>query len=194
MAGGLKEVRERIGSVQNTMQITSAMKMVSAAKLRRAQDADEGAAHRQEVEAACGQHPRREAGWRLGPSRRADLCGRERQRSAPVASACRGRRHAARCGCRVRYASVCRLEAEVNKIALLQSSIISAAHPAELAAPPQSARPRESGPNRRDTWRGSQTAEPGRSWAKHRAPCCPWRGKRILADLNLLKSYFLQIL
>lgn len=39
MAGGLKEVRERISSVQNTMQITSAMKMVSAAKLRRAQDA-----------------------------------------------------------------------------------------------------------------------------------------------------------
>ena len=38
MAGGLKEVRERIGSVQNTMQITSAMKMVSAAKLRRAQN------------------------------------------------------------------------------------------------------------------------------------------------------------
>ena len=39
MAGGLKEVRERIGSVQNTMQITSAMKMVAAAKLRRAQEA-----------------------------------------------------------------------------------------------------------------------------------------------------------
>lgn len=39
MAGGLKEVRERIGSVQNTKQITSAMKMVAAAKLRRAQDA-----------------------------------------------------------------------------------------------------------------------------------------------------------
>ncbi len=39
MAGGLKEVRERITSVQNTMQITSAMKMVAAAKLRRAQDA-----------------------------------------------------------------------------------------------------------------------------------------------------------
>lgn len=39
MAGGLKEVRERISSVQNTMQITSAMKMVSVAKLRRAQDA-----------------------------------------------------------------------------------------------------------------------------------------------------------
>lgn len=39
MAGGLKEVRERIGSVKNTMQITSAMKMVSAAKLRRAQNA-----------------------------------------------------------------------------------------------------------------------------------------------------------
>ncbi|MEM6397649.1 MAG: ATP synthase F1 subunit gamma [Bacteroidota bacterium] len=35
----LKEVRERIRSVQNTMQITSAMKMVSAAKLRRAQSA-----------------------------------------------------------------------------------------------------------------------------------------------------------
>ncbi|MDG1158750.1 MAG: ATP synthase F1 subunit gamma [Flavobacteriales bacterium] len=39
MAGGLKEVRNRITSVQSTMQITSAMKMVSAAKLRRAQDA-----------------------------------------------------------------------------------------------------------------------------------------------------------
>ena len=39
MASGLKEVRERITSVQNTMQITSAMKMVAAAKLRRAQDA-----------------------------------------------------------------------------------------------------------------------------------------------------------
>jgi F-type H+-transporting ATPase subunit gamma len=39
MAGGLKEVRERIVSVQNTKQITSAMKMVAAAKLRRAQEA-----------------------------------------------------------------------------------------------------------------------------------------------------------
>lgn len=35
----LKEVKERIGSVQSTIQITSAMKMVSAAKLRKAQDA-----------------------------------------------------------------------------------------------------------------------------------------------------------
>lgn len=35
----LKEVRIRIGSVKSTQQITSAMKMVSAAKLRKAQDA-----------------------------------------------------------------------------------------------------------------------------------------------------------
>jgi len=35
----LKEVRNRIASVTSTQQITSAMKMVSAAKLRRAQDA-----------------------------------------------------------------------------------------------------------------------------------------------------------
>ena len=35
----LKEVRNRITSVSSTMQITSAMKMVSAAKLRRAQNA-----------------------------------------------------------------------------------------------------------------------------------------------------------
>jgi F-type H+-transporting ATPase subunit gamma len=35
----LKEIRARITSVSSTMQITSAMKMVSAAKLRRAQDA-----------------------------------------------------------------------------------------------------------------------------------------------------------
>ena len=35
----LKEIRTRISSVESTMQITSAMKMVSAAKLKRAQDA-----------------------------------------------------------------------------------------------------------------------------------------------------------
>lgn len=39
MSGALKEVRNRIQSVKNTQQITKAMKMVSAAKLRRAQDA-----------------------------------------------------------------------------------------------------------------------------------------------------------
>ena len=39
MAGQLKEVRNRFKSVQSTQQITKAMKMVSAAKLRRAQDA-----------------------------------------------------------------------------------------------------------------------------------------------------------
>lgn len=37
--GNLKEIRTRISSVSSTMQITSAMKMVSAAKLKRAQDA-----------------------------------------------------------------------------------------------------------------------------------------------------------
>ena len=35
----LKEIRNRITSVSSTMQITSAMKMVSASKLKRAQDA-----------------------------------------------------------------------------------------------------------------------------------------------------------
>ena len=35
----LKEIRNRIASVSSTMQITSAMKMVSAAKLKKAQDA-----------------------------------------------------------------------------------------------------------------------------------------------------------
>jgi len=39
MAGQLKEVRNRITSVQSMQQITKAMKMVSAAKFRRAQDA-----------------------------------------------------------------------------------------------------------------------------------------------------------
>ncbi len=38
MPGQLKEVRSRITSVNSTQQITKAMKMVSAAKLRRAQD------------------------------------------------------------------------------------------------------------------------------------------------------------
>lgn len=39
MAANLKEVRERINSVINTQKTTKAMKMVSASKLRRAQDA-----------------------------------------------------------------------------------------------------------------------------------------------------------
>ena len=36
---GLKEIRTRIGTVKTTRQVTSAMKMVSAAKLKKAQDA-----------------------------------------------------------------------------------------------------------------------------------------------------------
>jgi len=39
VSGKLKEVRERINSINSTQQITSAMKMVSAAKLKKAQDA-----------------------------------------------------------------------------------------------------------------------------------------------------------
>jgi F-type H+-transporting ATPase subunit gamma len=39
MPGQLKEIRNRIKAFQNSQQITKAMKMVSAAKLRRAQDA-----------------------------------------------------------------------------------------------------------------------------------------------------------
>lgn len=39
----LRDIRNRIGSVKNTRQITSAMKMVSAAKLRRATEAATGA-------------------------------------------------------------------------------------------------------------------------------------------------------
>ena len=35
----LKEIRKRVSSVQNIQQITKAMKMVSAARLRRAQEA-----------------------------------------------------------------------------------------------------------------------------------------------------------
>lgn len=38
MAGGLQELRRRIKSVQNTQQITRAMKMVAGAKLRRAEE------------------------------------------------------------------------------------------------------------------------------------------------------------
>jgi len=38
MSGQLKEVRDRIGSIKSTQQITKAMKLVAASKLRRAQD------------------------------------------------------------------------------------------------------------------------------------------------------------
>lgn len=37
--GGMKEVRDRIASVKNTQKITEAMKLVAAAKVRRAQEA-----------------------------------------------------------------------------------------------------------------------------------------------------------
>jgi F-type H+-transporting ATPase subunit gamma len=39
----LRDIRRRIGAVRNTAKITSAMKMVSAAKMRRAQNAIENA-------------------------------------------------------------------------------------------------------------------------------------------------------
>lgn len=39
MVAGLKEVRDRIASVKNTQKITDAMKLVAAAKVRRAQEA-----------------------------------------------------------------------------------------------------------------------------------------------------------
>ena len=41
----LREVRDRIASVKSTQKITAAMKLVSAAKLRRAQTAIEGMSH-----------------------------------------------------------------------------------------------------------------------------------------------------
>ena len=39
VVAGLKEVRDRIASVKNTQKITEAMKLVAAAKVRRAQTA-----------------------------------------------------------------------------------------------------------------------------------------------------------
>ena len=41
----LRDIRKRIKSVKNTQKITKAMKMVAAAKLRRAQDAADAAQH-----------------------------------------------------------------------------------------------------------------------------------------------------
>merc|ERR1719230_2359337 len=38
-AGKIRELRDRIGSIKNTQKITSAMRLVAAAKVRRAQDA-----------------------------------------------------------------------------------------------------------------------------------------------------------
>lgn len=39
VVAGIKEIRDRITSVKNTQKITDAMKLVAAAKVRRAQDA-----------------------------------------------------------------------------------------------------------------------------------------------------------
>lgn len=39
MSAGLKDTRDRIATVKNTQKITDAMKLVAAAKVRRAQEA-----------------------------------------------------------------------------------------------------------------------------------------------------------
>merc|ERR1719213_1322689 len=39
MGANIRELRDRVGSVKNTKKITSAMKLVAAAKVRRAQEA-----------------------------------------------------------------------------------------------------------------------------------------------------------
>ena len=49
----LKEIRNRITSVSSTMQITSAMKMVSAAKLKKAQNNDSQRANSHELKWVC---------------------------------------------------------------------------------------------------------------------------------------------
>ncbi len=78
----LKDLKVRISSVKNTQKITSAMKMVSAAKLRRAQEQAEAArpyAERMErVLAFAGGRGRR-------PRRRAGAAGRHRQGPGPSA-------------------------------------------------------------------------------------------------------------
>ena len=74
----LKDLRSRINSVKSTQKITSAMKMVAASKLRRAQDAGRGGA------ALCRAH-----GARCWPTsaaaspaaERAAAAGRHRQRT-----------------------------------------------------------------------------------------------------------------
>ena len=52
---GLKELRGRIEAIKSTEKITSAMKMVAASRLRRAQDVlDKSAAYRDNLYAAAG--------------------------------------------------------------------------------------------------------------------------------------------
>jgi len=61
----LRAIRKRISSVKSTQQITRAMKMVSAAKLRRAQDGINAA---RRTPARCARWSRRSPGGR-GPKR-----------------------------------------------------------------------------------------------------------------------------
>ena len=61
----LRDIRRRIRGVQKTQQITSAMRMVAAAKLRRAQDAILAARpYAQRMYATLAEIGRREAGRR----------------------------------------------------------------------------------------------------------------------------------
>lgn len=72
----LKAIRKRIGSVKSTQQITKAMKMVSAAKLRRAQDAAEQA----RPYAAKLSALLRAVARQVGPESHPLLAGREHER------------------------------------------------------------------------------------------------------------------
>ena len=57
----LKELKNRITSVKSTQKITSAMKMVAASRLKRAQEAAEAAGHLREDRPGPARHPLRQA-------------------------------------------------------------------------------------------------------------------------------------
>ena len=78
----LKDLKVRINSVKYTQKITSAMKMVAAAKLRRAQEQAEAARpYAERMERVLGSL----AASVAGPRRRTGAAGRHRQGPGPSA-------------------------------------------------------------------------------------------------------------
>ena len=69
----LKAIRTRIASVKNTQKITRAMKLVAAARLRRAQDA-----HRRGAPVRATRWPRRSPRWRCAPATTRTRCSTAR--------------------------------------------------------------------------------------------------------------------
>ena len=120
----LKELKGRINSVKSTQKITKAMKMVAAAKLRRAQAAAEAGAPLCRAPGSGHGQPRRQGD---GRRQRAQAAGRHRQRTRstcwssppPTRGLCRRVQHQHRPAARAQGRTSCIAEGKTVKFYLV---------------------------------------------------------------------------